>query len=162
MSEQQKMGDQPHVIGPDGGIVLDAGPVRTTLKVTSDHSEKFTLLDYQVPPGFTAPPVLHHHTREDWAAHITDGELTFVLPSGEVAAPAGSTVFVPAHTDFAWRNDRDQPARFLAIHAPAGFDRFFVDVCEGIASHGGTPTPEVMRQVIPPLWGRYGIEPQSR
>lgn len=147
------------VIGPDEGIHLGAGPVRMTLRVTSEHTSRFTLLDYHVPPGFAAPPTLHHHTREDWAAHILDGELVYVFADGEVHAPAGATVFIPAGTNFAWRNDRDEPARYLAVHSPAGFDHFFTDVADGVNTRGGEATPEVMQQVIPPLWAKYGLEP---
>lgn len=161
MSTNEHTSAQPRIVGSDEGVQLSAGPVRLTLKVTSQHSDRFTLLDYRVPPDFAAPPVLHHHTREDWAAYVTEGELTFTFPDGEVDAGTGTTVFVPAGCDFAWRNAHDEPARFLAVHAPGGFDRFFVDVAEGIAQHGGAPTPETMRQVIPPLWERYGIEPRA-
>jgi hypothetical protein len=68
-------------------------------------------------------------------------------------------VFIPAGADFAWRNDQDEPARFLAIHAPAGFERFFLDVADNVTDRGGTVTPEVMAEIIPPLWRQYGIEP---
>lgn len=149
----------PVVLAPDEGIELEAGPVRVTIKIASEHSRRFTLIDYRVPPRFAAPPTLHHHTREDWAAHVTEGELTFIFVDGEVSAPAGTTVLVPAGTDFAWRNDRDEAARYLAIHSPAGFDRFFVDVAAGIEARGGSVDPVVMQEVIPPLWARYGIEP---
>lgn len=147
------------MIPPGDGVRLAAGAVQMSLLVTSDHGDRFSLIDYQVPPTFAAPPVLHHHTREDWAAYVLDGQLTFVFADGEVDAPAGTTVFVPAGTDFAWRNDQERPARYLAVHAPAGFDRFFVDVAEAISDRRSGPTPELMRQVIPPLWERYGIEP---
>lgn len=149
----------PVMIARDEGVRLDAGPVSLTLKVTSDHSDQFTLLDYRVPPGFAAPPALHHHTREDWAAHVTEGKLTFTFADGEVRAPAGATVLVPAGVDFAWRNDGDVPSRYLAIHSPAGFERFFVDVADGVRARGGAVDPAVMREVIPPLWAEYGIEP---
>lgn len=151
--------DGPVVIAPEEGIEIGAGPVRVMLKVTSEHSERFTLIDYRVPPRFVAPPTLHHHTREDWAAYVMEGELAFVFGEGDVPAPAGTTVYVPAGTDFAWRNDRDEPARFLAVHSPAGFERFFVDVADGVAARGGTVSPAVMQEVIPPLWTKYGIEP---
>lgn len=159
MTTHQTRSHPPVVIPPDGGVRLGAGPVEVTLKVTSDHSDRFTLLDYRVPPRFAAPPTLHHHTREDWAAHVTEGSLTFVFADGDVTAAAGTTVFVPAGCDFAWRNDHDEPARFLAVHGPAGFDQFFVDVTDGVAANGGSVTPAVMQQVIPPLWTKYGIEP---
>lgn len=161
MHARRRSAPGPVVLGPDEGTRLEAGPVRMTLKVTSEHSDRFTLLDYHVPPRFAAPPTLHHHTHEDWAAYVIEGELTFIFTDGDVAAAAGSTVFVPAGTDFAWRNEHDAPARYLAVHSPAGFDRFFVDVRDGVAARGGTVSPEVMAEVIPPLWTRYGIEPAA-
>lgn len=161
MTANEHAAAEPQIIGPDDGVELSAGPVQLVLKVTSEHSDRFTLLDYRVPPGFAAPPALHHHTREDWAAHVTAGALTFTFADQEIRADAGTTVFVPAGCDFAWRNAGDDPARFLAAHAPAGFDRFFVDVADGIADEGGTPSPETMQRVVPPLWGRYGIEPRD-
>lgn len=109
-------------------------------------------------PRFAAPPMLHHHTREDWVAYVVEGEVIFIFSDGEVRAPTGTTVFVPAGADFAWRNDADEPARYLAIHSPAGFDQFFVDVAEEVTGRGGAPTPEVMQQVVP----RYGRSTGSR
>lgn len=152
------LGD-PWVIASDDGVRLDAGPVRVALKVTSEHSDRFTVVDYEAPPRFAGPAVLHHHTREDWAAYVLAGRLTFIFAEREVQAPAGTTVFVPAGADFAWRNDEDGPARFLAVHAPAGFDRFFLDVADDLTDRGGTVSPEVMGEIIPPLWQQYGIEP---
>ncbi len=130
-----------------------------TLKVTSEHSDRFTLVDYEVPPRFAGPAALHHHTREDWAAYILAGRMTFVFADGEVDAPTGTTVFCPIGVDFAWCNDGDEPARFLAIHAPAGFDRFFLDMADNVTDRGGQVTPELMQEIIPPLWREYGIQP---
>lgn len=149
------------VVAPGEGVQLGAGALEVTLKVTSQDSDRFTLVDFVAPPGFAAPPVLHHHTREDWAAYVLEGELTFLLPDREVRAVAGTTVFVPAGCDFAWRNDREEPGRFLAFHAPAGFDGFFAEIANSWAARGEGPISEVMREVIPPLWERYGIEPRT-
>lgn len=149
---------RPVVLAPGEGVRLQAGPNLIVLRVTSEYSERFTLLEYRVGPRFTAPPTLHHHTREDWAAHVLAGEVVFVFDDGEVQAGPGTAVFVPAGAGFAWRNDRDEEARYLAVHAPAGFDRFFVDAASAVSERGG-PSPEVMAEVIPPLWARYGVEP---
>lgn len=151
----------PVVIGPEEGERLRAGGNQITLKVTSEHSRRLTLLEFSVAPNFAAPPLLHHHTREDWVAYVIEGEVIFVFSDREVRAPTGTTVLIPAGADFAWRNDADEPARYLAIHAPAGFDQFFVDVAEQLSARAGPPTPEVMQQVIPPLWAKYGIESES-
>ena len=161
MNSDSRGGAEPSVIGPDGGTRLRMGTSEIALKVTSAQGEKFSLLEFRVAPRFAAPPALHHHTREDWAAYVVEGEVTFVFPEREVRAPAGATVFVPAGADFAWRNDREEPARYLAIFAPAGFEQFFSDLAGAVAAASGAPTPEVMREVIPPLWAKYEIRPRA-
>lgn len=161
MSDDQGNQINPLVIGPEEGVRLEAGVNEITLKITSEHSQRLTLLEFSVAPRFAAPPMLHHHTREEWVAYVVEGEVTFIFSDREVRAPTGTTVFVPAGADFAWRNDTDEPARYLAIHAPAGFDQFFVDVAREVRTRGGEPTPEVMQQVIPPLWAKYGIQSAS-
>lgn len=161
MNLQRTRLSAPQTIAPDEGVELAAGPVRVTLKVTSKHSDRFTMVDYEAPPRFAGPPVLHHHTREDWAAYVLAGRMTFVLADEEVSAPAGTTVFIPAGADFAWRNDGDEPARFLAIHAPAGFDRFFLDVADNVTDRDEEISPAVMQEIIPPLWRQYGIQPAA-
>ena len=160
MNSDSRGGGEPTVVEPGGGTHLRIGANQITLKVTSAQGEKFALAEYHVAPRFAAPPVLHHHTREDWAAYVVEGEVTFVFPEREVCAPAGTTVFIPAEADFAWRNDRDEAARYLAIYAPAGFEQFFLELASAITA-GGAPTPEVMRQVIPPLWAKYEVRPQA-
>ena len=156
-SEPSVPGDrQPLVVGPDEGQALAMGGNRITLKVTAQQTDRFSLVDYQVAPNFSAPPALHFHEREDWAAFVLEGEITFVFDGGEVIAPADSTVLIPRGTPFAWRNDQDTPARYLAVHAPAGFEQFFVDVHDGIRSHEDF-SPSAMAEIVPPLWTKYRI-----
>ena len=65
----------------------------------------------------------HVHAEEDDAFYILEGEMTFLLPDGPVAAPPGTFVLVPPGVEHGFRNDRPEPVRMLNIHAPAGFDR---------------------------------------
>jgi mannose-6-phosphate isomerase-like protein (cupin superfamily) len=65
----------------------------------------------------------HVHVEEDDAFYIVEGEMTFLLPDGPVAAPPGTFVLVPPGVEHAFRNDGDVPVRMLNIHSPAGFDR---------------------------------------
>jgi len=151
---------RPLVLGPDDGHVLQSGPTRITLKVTAQESNRFSLVDYHVAPGFAPPPALHFHEQEDWMAYVLEGELTFVFDGGETSAVAGSVIFIPRGTPFAWRNEREEPARYLAVYAPAGFEQFFLDVGEGVAARGGA-SQETMAAVIPPLWEKYRIRPAT-
>ncbi|MBS1706006.1 MAG: cupin domain-containing protein [Armatimonadetes bacterium] len=46
---------------------------------------------------------LHVHHEDDECWHVLEGTLTFRLPGGEIQAPAGTTVFVPAGTPHDYR-----------------------------------------------------------
>ena len=72
---------------------------------------------------FAHGPEAHVHETEDDAFYVLDGELTFELEDGDVAAPAGTFVLVPPGTLHTFSNRTAEPVRVLNIHAPAGFDR---------------------------------------
>jgi mannose-6-phosphate isomerase-like protein (cupin superfamily) len=64
----------------------------------------------------------HVHIDEDDAFYILEGELTFELEDGQVAAPPGTFVLVPPGVPHAFTNHGEAPVRMFNIHAPAGFD----------------------------------------
>jgi mannose-6-phosphate isomerase-like protein (cupin superfamily) len=53
---------------------------------------------------------------------MLDGELTFIVDDEEVVAGPGTFVLVPPEVPHTFANRGDEPARFVNIHAPAGFD----------------------------------------
>jgi mannose-6-phosphate isomerase-like protein (cupin superfamily) len=88
----------------------------------SEHSSRFNVSVITMAPGADGPES-HVHGDEDDSFYILDGELTFALDEGDVAAPAGTFVLVPPGVKHTFRNPLDRPTRVLNIHAPAGFDR---------------------------------------
>ena len=62
------------------------------------------------------PSYLHVHHSDDEAWHVLEGLLTFVFADGEVAAPAGTTVFVPAGLAHTYR--ASEGTRYLIILTP--------------------------------------------
>ena len=74
---------------------------------------------------FAAGRVLepHVHTDEDDSFFILSGEITFMLPDGDVVARPGTFVLIPPGVEHGFRNDTSDPAQILNIHAPGGFDR---------------------------------------
>ena len=82
---------------------------------------RFTFGIIEIAPGRVLEA--HVHDDEDDAFYILEGELTFLLADGPVAAPPGTFVLVPPGVEHGFRNDRPEPVRMLNIHAPAGFDR---------------------------------------
>jgi mannose-6-phosphate isomerase-like protein (cupin superfamily) len=88
----------------------------------SEHSPRVNVGVITMAPTAHGPES-HVHAEEDDVFYILDGELTFELDEGDVAAPADTFVLVPPGVKHTFRNALDRPARVLNIHAPAGFDR---------------------------------------
>jgi mannose-6-phosphate isomerase-like protein (cupin superfamily) len=88
----------------------------------SEHSPRMNVSVITMAPEADGPES-HVHAEEDDAFYVLDGELTFLLDDGEVAAPTGTFVLVPPGVKHTFLNPLDRPTRVLNIHAPAGFDR---------------------------------------
>ena len=82
---------------------------------------RFTFAIIEIAAGRVLEP--HVHDGEDDAFLIMEGELTFDLDEGPVAAGPGTFVLVPPGVEHGFTNHGTVPARMLNIHAPAGFDR---------------------------------------
>ena len=67
-------------------------------------------------------PEAHVHETEDDAFYILEGELVFTADDEDVVAGPGTFVLVPPGVPHTFANRGDAPARFVNVHAPAGFD----------------------------------------
>jgi mannose-6-phosphate isomerase-like protein (cupin superfamily) len=72
-------------------------------------------------PRSGGPPV-HEHAHEDDSFFVLDGEVTFLVDGEEVVAGPGTFVLVPPRVPHTFANRSDAVARFVNVHAPAGFD----------------------------------------
>jgi hypothetical protein len=64
----------------------------------------------------SGPSYLHIHRSDDEAWHVLEGTLRFRFEHGEVDAPAGTTVFVPAGLAHTYRVM--EPSRYLIVLTP--------------------------------------------
>ncbi len=87
----------------------------------TQDTPRFNLSIITIQPGREGPPV-HQHAVEDDSFYMLDGELTFMVDDEEVVAGPGTFVLVPPEVPHTFANRGDEPARFMNIHAPAGFD----------------------------------------
>lgn len=62
------------------------------------------------------PPWMHVHRSDDEAWHVLQGSLRFKFAEGEIDAPAGTTVFVPAGTAHTY--SENEPSRYLMFLTP--------------------------------------------
>jgi mannose-6-phosphate isomerase-like protein (cupin superfamily) len=72
-------------------------------------------------PRSDGPP-MHEHGSEDDAFYVLGGEVTFMVEDEEVIVGAGTFVLVPPGVRDTFANRSDAVARFVNVHAPAGFD----------------------------------------
>jgi len=129
-----------------------------TIKLGTEHGAAFSLALFEAEAGFQAPPELHSHTREDWAAYVLAGEVAFATDEGAIRAGSGDVVLFRRATRFAWSNPGEHPAQFLAIYAPASFEQFFADLGKAVGDQpDALSDPAAMGRIVRPLWQRYGI-----
>lgn len=87
----------------------------------SADTPRFNLAIITIQPHRHGPPS-HRHTAEDDAFYMLAGELVFTADDEEVVAGPGTFVLVPPGVEHTFENRTDVVARFVNVHAPAGFD----------------------------------------
>jgi quercetin dioxygenase-like cupin family protein len=125
------------VVGPGAGRRHSAPSADVPLpaieiKLDGHAGAPFAVMEYEVPPQFAPPPVLHRHTREFGAVYVLDGELVYWFEDGQAHPARPGTLVVMGNDWFRWANLRSEPARILCIFAPAGFEQFFADIHESM------------------------------
>ena len=112
------MGAERAVIVPPGGGHR-VGNVEFLAR--TQDTPRFNLSIITIQPRRDGPPI-HQHAAEDDSFYMLDGEVTFVVDDEEVVAGPGTFVLVPPEVPHTFANRGDEPARFVNVHAPAGFD----------------------------------------
>ncbi|HEY8285594.1 MAG TPA: cupin domain-containing protein [Chloroflexota bacterium] len=140
------MGQSTAIIGVGHTITVAAGK--------EDTGGAFALLDYELAPGFSTSS-LHIHHREDVATYVLEGRLLIRVGETERLVGPGEFVFLHRGIEHAQSNPGPEPARFLVLLIPAGFEQFFPDL-EALLE-GGAP---LSQETIGPLLALYGVQPQ--
>ena len=86
----------------------------------SADTPRFNLAIVTKQPG-EGPPT-HEHAGEDDAFYVLEGEVTFLVDGDEIVAGPGTVVLVPPGVRHTFANRSERVARFVNVHAPAGFD----------------------------------------
>jgi len=82
-----------------------------------------SVIENVVPPRWAGP---HLHTHDfDEGFYLLEGELVFQVEEELIAKRAGELVFAPRNVAHTFANHSDQPARYVLVCTPAGFERYF-------------------------------------
>ena len=95
------------------GVPLDA-PIVSRLGAPAISAVGTSLVVHEWTGS--GPPYMHIHRSDDEAWHVLEGTLRFRFADGEIDAPAGTTVFVPAGSPHVyWETE---PSRYLIFLTP--------------------------------------------
>ncbi len=150
--------------GPSGGLVPGLGVV---FKLGGgDTGGALSIVEHPFEVGVLVPP--HLHTREDEFSIVTEGEIGFRSGDREVVLGPGGYITKPRGEMHAMWNAGDVPARMIEVISPAGFEEFFREVVDIVAS-GEIPTGTDLAERyglvygepdwLPDVIARYGLTP---
>ena len=103
---------------------------------SEDSAGEVAIVEIVVPPHWGGPP-LHRHDFDE-AFYVLDGELTFQLDDELWSATRGGFAFARGGRAHTLANLGDEPARYLLVITPGGFERYFDRVA---AENAGVEPP---------------------
>ena len=115
----------------------------TVLHATTETTGgRFGLMEHAtIPPGFASP--YHTHHDEDEAFYVLEGQMRFVCGGKWMSAGAGTWVYGPREIPHGFKVVGSRPARMLLMCAPAGFEKFALQ----LSAPAGAPSapPDMAR-----------------
>ena len=126
-------GKFPHI-----GMV---GDTYTITVAGEDTNDRFCVIDMHIPPGGGPGP--HRHDFDETFI-LLDGEIEVTFRGEKSIVRKGDTVNVPPNAPHMFKNTAAQPARMICICAPAGNERFFLEV--GVPVAGRTTPPAKLNE----------------
>lgn len=124
--------------------------VRADGDATGGHF--FLMEAVTMPPGLASP--LHVHRNEDEAFYVLEGTIAFLCGSSWHVAGPGTWVYGPRDIQHGFRVIGDTPARMLLQCAPAGFEKFVLELSVPVDT---PPAPPDMALLVAAA-NKYGIE----
>ena len=142
---------------PGEGRSLAAVGVSVVLKsAAEDTGGRWTIYEYTAPPRFAGPPP-HWHKETDEAFFVLEGAIRFEVDGDAVDARTGGYARVPPGMVHRFSNPFDEPARFLGVLVPGGFEQYWVELSALMADAPSWP-PEDMAPVLE-LQAKYDTFP---
>jgi quercetin dioxygenase-like cupin family protein len=142
--EMRSDGEQVILVEPGGGRLYEGDGFRGTIKIDQESAGRQCFSEWTVDAGEDGPPP-HLHRDHQEAFFVVEGTLTFRVGDETIEAAEGAFLFIPPGVIHAFSNRTEAPARCVNAYVPGGFERFFVEVGEAMAS--GDPDPAEIRRL---------------
>ena len=149
-----------HASPPGAGTSARIRRWHTLVKVPGEMTEgRYAVLEHALEPGLATMPV-HSYATEVTTYYalagtvtvLVDGEPVRVEPSASLVVGRGVAHAVMVRDGDGAGRDGAAPARFLAVVAPAGLERYYVDVAAIVPVNGAPDMPAVHE-----MSARYGV-----
>jgi mannose-6-phosphate isomerase-like protein (cupin superfamily) len=142
------------VLRSEQGKVGRLGSMGVRFMVDSaDTGGAFSLVEHPIPPHKLAAP-LHRHSRQDEYTFVLAGEIGVLLGDEMVFGAPGDLIFKPRGQWHTFWNAGSEPARVLEIISPAGFEGYFEQLSDLLATAGSPPDPKKVGEIA----DRFGLE----
>lgn len=128
------------------------------IHLTGDETGGRTgLVELTGAPGDMPP--LHLHREEDEGFMVLEGELTVYVAGGEpLRLGPGGSVLAPRGVPHVYEVTSSEPARWLAISTPSGFDRFVAEISEPAEAEELPRDASIDPAHVAEVATRHGIE----
>jgi mannose-6-phosphate isomerase-like protein (cupin superfamily) len=130
---------QGFVVGDGVGDAIELPGWSLRIKVSaSDTAGRLTLLEGVMAPGH-AGPLEHLHMAHEEAFFILRGSVRFRIGNEYRSVGPGETAFAPRGLPHGFSNPGDDPARYLALLSPSGYETYFARLAALIGDHETPP-----------------------
>ncbi len=125
--------------------VVALGPNQVTFLLSGKQTGGiFSLTEFAAaPPPSPAAPI-HRHLDADETLYILEGTFRFILNGQPQPAPAGSFIFIPRGTPHTVENIGMSMGRMLVLLTPPGFEQFWAERAEQLATYGPAVDPALV------------------
>ena len=123
-----KMEVQKLVVKPGERRSVWLGGMGVVFKISGAETRgAFAVVEHPIDPGRVLP---HVHVHEDEYSYVLEGTIGARVGDHEVVAGQGSYAIKPRGLMHSFWNAGPGPARLLEVIAPAGFEKYFVELAE--------------------------------
>jgi len=140
----------------EGEATTSGDSRKIRIQITGESTEgRYSIVEDTVPAGYGPP--LHMHKTTSEAFYIIRGALRFQVGTAKVIeAPAGSFLFIPRGIAHAFINPTSEPATYILVISPSGFEKYFEALARIIDTN---PTPETLAD-LSARHDRYVVGPR--
>jgi quercetin dioxygenase-like cupin family protein len=124
---------------------MTTGFPRTNVLLRNEETGGHVSVTEIVVPPHSAGPPLHTHDFDE-VFYMLEGEMLFQVEDALVTKRAGELSFAPRNVPHTLANHGDEPARYVLVCTPAGFERHWARIA---AEAAGAEPPEWALKPLP-------------